>query len=408
MADLWHYTSEGKRMEPVTAGELRQLAAAGFLHPEDLVWKQGMTDWAPASSIGGLFTKTAAAAIAPAAAPAAEPATFEVESPGRRRRSEIDDDGEIDDAPRRKRRRSADDDSPRRRKPQTSSGPNWGLIIGLIVGGVFVLLVAGIAIGVAISRGGSHAPFNVSVPEKIFQTRDFFFKANTAYEFILTSDPGPDVDLYLTDLNGQILRSGNLLAADITIGPNGRIVWIFPVAGMYRVKVHNLGPQVCRSTVTIRDLGPGHAIQVPAFIGNPPINMPGVPPFGKMPKLQMPKMQKVQMPGPPGPVGLAVAIPGGLERRNLPTLGSGQECEFTLTYRAARQVTMDVATSERDPDVDLFVFEIGGPRTFSDESVGPDCHVTFQAQPGRTYRFVIRNVTPMPSIANSTIVYTSP
>ena len=52
-------------------------------------------------------------------------------------------------------------------------------------------------------------------------------------------------------------------AADVTVGPNGRVVWVFPAPGLYRVKIHNLGPIMNHSTVTIRELGPGRQIEVP-------------------------------------------------------------------------------------------------------------------------------------------------
>ena len=268
MADLWHYTSEGKRMEPVTASELRQLAAAGFLRPDDLVWKQGMADWRAASSIAGLFPKTAA--VAPVAALQAEdpPATFEVAPAARRRRPDFDD---ADDLPRPSRRRMAADNG-RRRRPERSAGPNLAPILGVLGGGVFLLLVVGIVIAVAVSRGGggSFANYTVTIPGNGFQTRDFVFKANTPYEFVLKSQPITDVDIYVTDLNDRILRSGPFLAADNTVGPDGRIVWIFPAAGMHRVKIHNLGPPMNTSTVSIRELGPGHAIEVPADVIGPP------------------------------------------------------------------------------------------------------------------------------------------
>ena len=49
MAEMWYYTSEGKQMEPVSSGELRQLAASGLLKPTDMVWKEGMPKWVRAS-----------------------------------------------------------------------------------------------------------------------------------------------------------------------------------------------------------------------------------------------------------------------------------------------------------------------------------------------------------------------
>ncbi len=56
MADQWHYTERGQRQGPVSAKQLTQLAAAGQLNSTDLVWKEGMAAWLPASRIKGLFS----------------------------------------------------------------------------------------------------------------------------------------------------------------------------------------------------------------------------------------------------------------------------------------------------------------------------------------------------------------
>src|SRR5687768_9599724 len=69
----WYYSIGGDRQGPVAAAELKRLADAGTLKPTDLVWKDGMADWAQARSIKGLFA-AAAPAAAPAAARATEPA----------------------------------------------------------------------------------------------------------------------------------------------------------------------------------------------------------------------------------------------------------------------------------------------------------------------------------------------
>lgn len=56
MADEWHYSAGGTPpIGPVSAGELRELAAAGKLAPTDLVWKEGLAEWVPASKLKGLF-----------------------------------------------------------------------------------------------------------------------------------------------------------------------------------------------------------------------------------------------------------------------------------------------------------------------------------------------------------------
>jgi hypothetical protein len=57
MASEWYYTVNGQQAPtPVSASQLRQLAANGQLQPTDLVWQEGMANWVPASSIKGLFS----------------------------------------------------------------------------------------------------------------------------------------------------------------------------------------------------------------------------------------------------------------------------------------------------------------------------------------------------------------
>ena len=56
MADEWHYAKDGNQLGPVSASELKQLAASGTLGPADLVWNEGMSAWKPASSVEGLIS----------------------------------------------------------------------------------------------------------------------------------------------------------------------------------------------------------------------------------------------------------------------------------------------------------------------------------------------------------------
>ncbi|MBX9623945.1 MAG: DUF4339 domain-containing protein [Gemmataceae bacterium] len=51
----WYYSVGGQRFGPVPASELKSLATAGKLAGGDLVWKEGMTDWAPAKKVKGLI-----------------------------------------------------------------------------------------------------------------------------------------------------------------------------------------------------------------------------------------------------------------------------------------------------------------------------------------------------------------
>ena len=49
MSDQWYYAQNGQSKGPVSEEQLRQLVVSGQIKPTDLVWKQGMADWAPAS-----------------------------------------------------------------------------------------------------------------------------------------------------------------------------------------------------------------------------------------------------------------------------------------------------------------------------------------------------------------------
>ena len=72
----WYYARDNQQAGPVSAVELKQLAAAGDLSPDDLVWREGMAEWAPARNVRGLFE----AAPAPAATPT-EPAETHAATP---------------------------------------------------------------------------------------------------------------------------------------------------------------------------------------------------------------------------------------------------------------------------------------------------------------------------------------
>ena len=49
-------------MGPVVSAELRRLASTGEIRPEDLVWREGLTEWTLARNVRGLFEEEAHAA----------------------------------------------------------------------------------------------------------------------------------------------------------------------------------------------------------------------------------------------------------------------------------------------------------------------------------------------------------
>ena len=68
MASEWYYSHDGERHGPVSTDQLKELAAAGKLGVEDLVWKDGMQDWVPAGKVKNLLP-SASPIVAPARSP---------------------------------------------------------------------------------------------------------------------------------------------------------------------------------------------------------------------------------------------------------------------------------------------------------------------------------------------------
>ena len=73
----WYYSdSDRNRLGPVDGTDLARLHGLGQLHPETLVWREGMSEWAPWRSVMGevLPPEVPAAATADAGAPRASDA----------------------------------------------------------------------------------------------------------------------------------------------------------------------------------------------------------------------------------------------------------------------------------------------------------------------------------------------
>lgn len=68
----WYYAQQGRQNGPVSFEQLGQLARGGQLSPADLIWREGMPNWTPASQTPGLFN---AAPEAPTYDMAPQPAT---------------------------------------------------------------------------------------------------------------------------------------------------------------------------------------------------------------------------------------------------------------------------------------------------------------------------------------------
>jgi hypothetical protein len=64
----WYCEVQGQRYGPITSGQLKQLATEGKLKPTHPVWREGMKQKVPASSVKGLFDSAPAATPPPAPA----------------------------------------------------------------------------------------------------------------------------------------------------------------------------------------------------------------------------------------------------------------------------------------------------------------------------------------------------
>jgi len=72
----WYYSKNGVQLGPVGQAELRAKIATGEVSPAELVWRDGMADWVPASQVPELTGQAATATAMPAgsSSPYAPPA----------------------------------------------------------------------------------------------------------------------------------------------------------------------------------------------------------------------------------------------------------------------------------------------------------------------------------------------
>jgi hypothetical protein len=75
MADQWYFARGKEKFGPFTAAKLKELAAQGRLLPTDMLHKEGMPKWVPASSVKGLFAANSVVKSPPALPTASPPAT---------------------------------------------------------------------------------------------------------------------------------------------------------------------------------------------------------------------------------------------------------------------------------------------------------------------------------------------
>ena len=72
-ATMYHVGRNGQQTGPFSIEQLNTMAANGELQPTDLVWKEGMAGWEPASTLPGVFTPAPAPAPGAIELPPGEP-----------------------------------------------------------------------------------------------------------------------------------------------------------------------------------------------------------------------------------------------------------------------------------------------------------------------------------------------
>lgn len=59
----WYLARDGKRYGPISHDELMEYATSGYVKPEDLLWRKGLSTWVKATTIPNLFTRSTSDAV---------------------------------------------------------------------------------------------------------------------------------------------------------------------------------------------------------------------------------------------------------------------------------------------------------------------------------------------------------
>jgi hypothetical protein len=290
----WYYAHDQKQLGPVTWEKLRQLASSGGLDKTDLVWREGMSQWQKATTVEGLFAKSAVLAAASASAASAsgrrvEPSRrsdAERSSPERSRSEQVVSaervSAERPVAARSSADRDPDDDGPRRKKRRKkeegmSPGAMAGLIGGCIAGGLVIVIIVivllvrtgnrgvvnqppPLPVAVADNAGGGGdaaavafqpTSYEIRLGENQQNLRSFQFQQGQRVTINVNTRGGfierPDVDL-------EVTRSGDagFMMSDYSLSEHCFVNFIAPATDQYTLRVDNLGPGGASCTVSIR------------------------------------------------------------------------------------------------------------------------------------------------------------
>jgi GYF domain 2 len=217
VADEWYYADNAQQKGPVPVTVLREMAANGILKPTDLVWTEGMSQWAPASATRGIFRPPPQTPVRAPSRPALLPEPYA--------------DGEDDSF------------APNNEPAATlNRGPGGVSTAKLAFIGVFVFVVAlavivGIVTTVIVANPQTGRSYAVSLNfEGQEDVRALQFRQNERVRITVTANEWggvfePDVDLFVVD------PQGNLVAEDTRPDKDCELTFIAAQTGQYRVVV---------------------------------------------------------------------------------------------------------------------------------------------------------------------------
>jgi hypothetical protein len=134
MGTEWYYAKNKQQHGPVSSAGLKELAQSGELRPTDKIWKAGLPDWMPASSLDGLFPAETDVTAAPPRKKAAPKPPPEPED---------EPDTDEEDRPRRKKKKPAKSGGGARVLLWVLGGVAAILLLFCLVGGIIGLVYSG-------------------------------------------------------------------------------------------------------------------------------------------------------------------------------------------------------------------------------------------------------------------------
>jgi GYF domain 2 len=223
VADQWYYACDGQQWGPVSSASLREMAVHGVLQPTDLVWTEGMSQWAPASLARGLFPSRA-----PVPAPKRSPGPALLAPDEGKEPWHDQPQGELAEAHPIPGLHHGSD---------LQRAPGRAVLIGglvAILGLAFLVAIAAVA---KVADPGVNRSYSINLNfEGQVDSRPLHFRQNERVHITVTTHEWsgllePDVDLYVIDPDGNELIKDDRPFKDCDVS------FVAPQTGNYEIVV---------------------------------------------------------------------------------------------------------------------------------------------------------------------------